>query len=105
MENNEHLSQLLRSWEIFNSTNDKEEKNSNDQYLKNFIKFENFDILNQALFKSNNNFLEFYGSTGLIQIITNNFITIDTDTKVGLLNSIQSYLVKNLFLLFLRNFK
>ncbi len=94
MENNESFTILRQNWSLFyDPSSNKEDNYKRDLFLKNFFKLENFNILNDALFKSNEPFLEWYSSSGLTEIITNNYISINTDVKINLLNNIQNFLV------------
>ena len=94
MENDKIFGELLDNCNKLYTSKSHEEIKKADEFLTNFINLENFFHLKNFLFVSNNFYTKFYACKALTVIISKNYLSINLENKVDILNNLQNILVK-----------
>jgi hypothetical protein len=89
-----NLSKQLEEYCIqFYKTTDQAERKLLNIALTDFIKLENYEIIKTVLGESTNHHARFYAANSLVQIFTQNYLTIDANEAYSIYADLINYLV------------
>jgi hypothetical protein len=78
-----------------------EEIQNMNRILTEFSSFQNFPYLKMLLYQSSSQKAKFYAANSLINIVTQNYLTITLEDKEEMYTSVLEYIVKIIFNIFI----
>jgi hypothetical protein len=104
---NEDIQIVMKIEEYCNMLDNKsiqaEEIQNMNRVLSEFSNFQNFPYLKMLLYQSSSQKAKFYAANSLINLVTQNYITVTLEDKEEIYTSVLEYIVK--ILIFILKFK